>query len=69
MIQALFPRLKEPLLFEEDGDRFIILRLMVNLYNYQTERMGATQIFNSFANDETDFFDNMDEFYDLEGEV
>ena len=56
IIQASYPRLKEPLRFEEDGDRFIILRLMVNLYNYQTEMMGCNQIFNSFIENDEGFF-------------
>ena len=48
IIQSSFPRLKEPLKYEEYGDRFIILLLMTNLYNYQTDTMGCNNIFNTF---------------------
>ena len=48
MIQGSFPRLKDPLKFEEKGDRKIILRLMVHLYNFQTAQVGINQIMNSF---------------------
>ena len=48
MIQGSFPRLKDPLLFEEHGDRKVILRLMVHLYNFQTAQVGINQIMNSF---------------------
>ena len=67
IIQSSFPRLKEPLRFEEDGDRFIILRLMVNLYNYQTEMMGQNQIFNSYMASQGNYFDydSIDEYYNL----
>ena len=48
MIQGSFPRLKDPLYYEEGGDRMAILRLMVHLYNFQTAQVGIHQIMNSF---------------------
>ena len=67
IIQLSFLRLKEPLQFEEDGDRFIILRLMVNLYNYQTETMGQNQIFNSYMETQDNYFEygEIDDYYNL----
>ena len=67
MIQCSFPRLKEPLRYEENGDRFIILRLMCNLYNYQTEMMGCNSIFNSYMTRDDGFFgyNDVDEFFNL----
>ena len=55
MIEGSFPRLKDPLLFEEMGDRKVILRLMVHLYNYQTAKVGINQIMNTFM-DKTGHF-------------
>ena len=40
MIQGSFPRLKEELYFEEKGDHQVILRLMVNLYNFTCTHIG-----------------------------
>ena len=48
MIQGQFPRLKDPMLYEEFGDRRVILNLMVLLYNYQTNTTGINHILNSF---------------------
>jgi hypothetical protein len=47
-IQAQFPRLKEALDYEENGERKVILQLMVHLYNYQCVEVGVNQILNSF---------------------
>ena len=55
MIEGSFPRLKYPLLFEEMGDRKVILRLMVHPYNYQTAQVGIDQITNSYM-DKTGYF-------------
>ena len=65
IIQATFPRVKEPLRYEEDGDRMIILKLMVCLYNYQTEMMGQNQIFNSYMNKDEGYYgyDDINEYY------
>ena len=48
MIQGQFPRLKDPVQFEEFGERKVILHLMVLLYNYQTGQVGINHIKNSF---------------------
>ena len=55
MIEGSFPRLKDPLKFEENGDRQVILRLMVHLYNFQTAQVGINQIMNSYM-DKTGHF-------------
>ena len=36
MIEGSFPMLKDLLLFEERGDRKVILQLIVHLYHFQT---------------------------------
>ena len=48
MIQGQFPRLKDPIVYEEFGERRVILNLMVLLYNYQTNTTGINHILNSF---------------------
>ena len=55
MIQAAFPRLKEALIYEEKGDRMVILRLMVNLYNFHCHHIGINIIQNSYT-EKTNFF-------------
>ena len=48
MIQGQFPRLKDPMVLEDFGERRVILNLMVLLYNYQTKETGINEILNSF---------------------
>ena len=48
MIQCAFPRLKDSLQYKEEGDRKIILRLMVHIYNFQTYNVGHNIILNSY---------------------
>ena len=48
MIQGQFPWLKDPIVYEEFGERRVILNLMVLLYNYQTNTTGINHILNSF---------------------
>ena len=48
MIQGQFPRLKDPLLLEEFGERKVVITLMILLYNYQTSKVGMNQILNTF---------------------
>ena len=43
MIQATFPRLKDALPCEDDGEREIILQLMIRLHNFAAENMGLNQ--------------------------
>ena len=51
-IQAQFPRLKDPLHYEEYGERRVILNLMVCLYNFNTSMVGVNEILNSFYEQE-----------------
>ena len=48
MIQAQFPRLKDNVNFEDEGERKILFRLMCHLYNYQTHSIGHNTILNSY---------------------
>ena len=48
MIQAQFPRLKDNVKFEDEGERKILFRLMCHLYNYQTHAIGHNTILNSY---------------------
>ena len=56
MIQGQFPRLNDPLKYEENGERKVILRLMTLIYNFQTRFVGINQILNSFMEKDTGFF-------------
>ena len=47
-IQAQFPRVKDPMKYEEQGERQIVLTLLVYLYNFQSSWVGINQILNSF---------------------
>ena len=49
MIQGTTQRLKDSLQYDELGERNVILRLMVHLYNFQTAVVGIDQIMNSFT--------------------
>ena len=55
MIQGSFPQLKDSMLYEERGDRQVILRLMVNLYNFTCTHVGMNTIQSSFI-EKTNFF-------------
>ena len=43
-LQGSFPRLKERILWEERGERKLLLQLAIYLYNYCTEMVGFNQI-------------------------
>jgi DDE superfamily endonuclease len=43
-LQSSFPRLKDHLLYEERGERRIILEMIVLLYNYHASTIGINQI-------------------------
>ena len=58
MISGSFPRMKDPILYEEKQDRKVILRLMVHLHNYQTSRVGINQILNSFCERDVAHYQN-----------
>ena len=47
-LQASFPRLKDRLLFEEFGERRLIMKLMLLLYNYRARKVGINQILNTY---------------------
>jgi hypothetical protein len=47
-IQAKFPRLKDDMPYEEQGERKVTLNLMILLYNFQTARVGMNQILNTY---------------------
>mgnify|MGYP000125822197 FL=1 len=55
-IQAQFPRLNDALDYEENGERKVILQLMILLYNYQCVEIGINQILNSFMATEDSFY-------------
>eukprot|EP00536_Pseudo-nitzschia_multiseries_P017335 jgi/Psemu1/50459/gm1.50459_g len=55
-IQGGFPRIKDSMLLEETGDRKIILKLLVCLYNFQTARVGINTILNTYMSQTEGFF-------------
>ena len=55
MIQGQFPRLKDALMYEEKGDRMVILSLMVHLYNFHCPTVGVNTIQNLYC-DKTSYF-------------
>ena len=48
-LQASFPRLKDRFIFEMNGERRRILKMIVLLYNYRTCKVGINQIKNTFT--------------------
>lgn len=48
MVQGALCYLKVEILYEEEGDRLIILKLMMNIYNFQCTKLGIKQILNSY---------------------
>ena len=48
-IQSAFPRMKDAILYEEKGERAVILKLLPLLYNIRLERVGLNQILNTYA--------------------
>ena len=56
MLQASFPRIRSALPCEEDGEREIILRVMILLHNFAAESMGLNQIFNSFMQNPNSYY-------------
>ena len=60
MIQGQFPRIRDPIKYEERGERKVILRLLIHLYNIQASQVGINQIMNSFLEkDNITFSDTM----------
>ena len=58
MIQSSFPRIADTLVFENTGDRRVVMRLMIHLYNFQCAQVGINQILNSFMTTDSGYFDN-----------
>ena len=47
-LQSSFPRLKDRIRYEESGERRVILKLMVLLFNLRSRRVGINQILNTY---------------------
>jgi len=47
-LQASFPRLKDRFVYEERGERRIVLKIMVLLYNMRARMVGINQILNTY---------------------
>lgn len=47
-LQSSFPRLKDRITYEETGERKIILKMMVLLFNLRSRRVGINQILNTY---------------------
>jgi hypothetical protein len=47
-LQASFPRLKDRLIYEDRGERRLIMNLIVLLYNFRASVVGLNQIQSSF---------------------
>ena len=48
LVQSFFSRLKDKMPYKLIGERYVILHLMILLYNSQTNHVGMNQITNSF---------------------
>ena len=46
--QASFPRIKDRLVYEETGERKLILQMLVLLFNYRANKVGISQIRNTY---------------------
>ena len=47
-LQGSFPRLKDRLVYEECGERLIIIKMIVMLFNLRSNRVGINQILNTY---------------------
>ena len=47
-LQGSFPRLKDCIVYEENGERAIILKFNTLLYNYRVRSVGINQILNHY---------------------
>ena len=47
-LQASFPRLRDRMMYEENGERRLIMNMIVLLYNYRASVVGLNQIQSSF---------------------
>ena len=46
--QASFPRVKDHIIYEEKGERKLILHMLVLLFNYRANKVGISQIKNTY---------------------
>ena len=46
--QSSFPRIKDRLSYEEAGERKLILRCLILIYNYRANKVGINQIRNTY---------------------
>ena len=47
-LQGSFPRLKDCIIYEENGERAVILKFITLLYNYRVQTVGINQILNHY---------------------
>ena len=47
-LQGSFPRLKDRIIYEENGERAIVLKFITLLYNYRVQSVGINQILNHY---------------------
>ena len=47
-LQASFPRIKDRFMYEKRGERKLILKMIVLLYNYRANKVGINQIRNTY---------------------
>ena len=47
-LQGSFPRLKERFIYEERGERALMLKLIVLIYNFRVNTVGINQIRNTY---------------------
>ena len=48
MVQASLPRLKDRFIYEEHGERRVMLKMCILLYNLRARRVGINQILNTY---------------------
>jgi hypothetical protein len=58
-IKSSFPRLLDKLQYEENGERLLLLRLIVHLFNFRTRYIGYNQIQSVFLPQMREFNDRM----------
>ena len=46
--QASFPRIKDRIIYEEKGERKLILEMLVYLFNFRANKVGISQIKNTY---------------------
>ena len=60
MIQGQFPRVTDTLVFDEVGDRRVVLRLLVHFYNFNCAQVGCNETLTSFMESEEGYFGHPD---------